>query len=175
MDSPVDLGEVERELADLDARYRPVAQAPVDGTDPEAIAHLGERVAAALAELRLDARADSVLRALIKAYQRGDEETRRRIRADFDRHPSFRWAANLPRDWRTAAEFRDRLIHLSARDQGADTRDEILALQDLCARARGYGIDVTPILDEVAGMSSEVDRYGMGSMRDVLLRYSRPR
>jgi hypothetical protein len=82
---------------------------------------------------------------------------------------------SLPREWNTAEEFRARLVHLSARDQGADTRDEILALQDLCNRARQAGIDVDPILDEVAAMSSDVDRYGMGSMRSVILGYGKRR
>jgi hypothetical protein len=91
------------------------------------------------------------------------------VRRLFDRYTSFRWAAHLPREWDTAEEFRAHLIHLSACDQGSDTRDEILALRDLCDRALGLGIDTGPILDEVAAMSSDEDRYGMGSMRRVIL------
>ena len=79
----------------------------------------------------------------------------------------------MRRDWDTAEEFRAHLVHLSARDQGADTRDEIVTLQQLCDQAWRVGVDVDPILEEVAAMSSEVDRYGMGSMRSIILRYGR--
>jgi hypothetical protein len=112
-----------------------------------------------------------VLRALIDGYGAGDEAERVAIRRLFDRYTSFRWAAHLPGEWDTATEFRARLVHLSARDQGADTRDEILVLRDLCDRAHRAGIDAAPILDEVAAMSSAVDRYGMGSMRGIILQY----
>jgi hypothetical protein len=167
----VDLIDVEREIAQLDALYRPVATVPVDVSDPDALTTMGTKIESALAELALDDRAEAVLRATIQLYEAGDAATRAAIRGLFDRHPSFRWAAHLPRDWETAAEFRARLIHLSARDQGPDTRDEILTLQDLCASARRCGIDVGPILAEVAAMSSDEDRYGMGSMRSVLVRF----
>jgi hypothetical protein len=108
-------------------------------------------------------------------YATGDQTVRAAIRQLFDRYTSFRWAARLPRRWNTAEEFRARLIHLSARDQDGDTRDEILMLQDLCDRARQAGIDVDPILDEIAALSSTVDRYGMGSMRAVIFHYGKRR
>jgi len=169
----VELIRIEREMAHLDAVYRPVAQRPIDLTDPEALKNLGAVIEADLAGLAVDDRAEAVLRAVIDLYAAGDESPRAAIRRLFDRYPRFRWAAHLPREWSTAEEFRAHLIHLSARDQGADTRDEILTLRDLCDRARRYGIDVDPILDEVAAMSSAVDRYGMGSMRDVIVGYGK--
>lgn len=171
----VDLLDVEHEMARLDAVYRPVAAMPVDRSDRDAIMNLGARVEAALTELAVDDQAEAVLRAVIELYDAGDETARAAVRRLFDRYTSFRWAAHLPRDWDTAQEFRSHLIHLSARDQGEDTRDEILVLQDLCARAEQAGIDVDPILDEVAAMSSDVDRYGMGSMRSVILRHGKRR
>ncbi|MFC4106352.1 hypothetical protein [Micromonospora zhanjiangensis] len=171
----VELVEIEREMARLDAVYRPVATAPVGITDPDAFLDLGTAVEADLTRLGVADQAEAVLRAVVEAYAAGDEPVRTAVRRLFDRYPSFRWAAHLPRDWTTAGEFRARLICLSARDQGADTRDEILALRDLCHRARCAGIDVDPILDEVAAMSSDRDRYGMGSMRHVILTYGRGR
>ncbi|MEV6928339.1 hypothetical protein AB0M46_28165 [Dactylosporangium sp. NPDC051485] len=118
---------------------------------------------------RLDTReAEPVLRALLERYAAGDEPTRAGIRRLFDRYPSFRWAAHLPGACSTAAELRAYLIHLSARDQGADTRDELLALRALCDQARRAGIDPNPVLAEVAAMSSDEDRCGMGSMRAIL-------
>jgi hypothetical protein len=163
----MELTGVEREVAALDAVYRPVATAPVDLSEPGALSGVGARIRA----LGVDGRAEAVLRAIVEAYAGGDEATRARIRGWFDRYPSFRWGAHLPRDWDTAAEFRARLVHLSARDQGADTRDEILALGELCARAARAGIDTGPVLDEVAAMSSDLDRYGMGSTREVIRRH----
>jgi hypothetical protein len=170
----VDLIELEREIARLDAVYRPVATKPIDFTDRDAVENMGARVQADLARLAVADRAEVLLRALIELYA-ADETDRAAVRRLFDRYTSFRWAAHLPRDWDTTEEFRARLIHLSARDQGADTRDEILTLQDLCQRARLAGIAVDPILDEVAAMSSAIDRYGMGSMRSVILGYGRRR
>lgn len=160
-------------MSDLDAIYRPVVERPVDLSDPQAFTNLGATIEADLRRLNVGDRAQAVLRAVVQAYAGGDETVRAAIRRLFDRYTSFRWAANLPRQWRTAEEFRAHLIVLSARDQGADTRDEILAVQDLCDRARRYGIDVDPILEEVAAISSDVDRYGMGSMRGVLVRYGK--
>ena len=153
----MNLAAVEHEMAWLDTAYRPIAKSPVDAAvrdDPEA---WGAAIKAALDRLGVDDRAEAAVRRL------------------FDRYTSFRWAAHLPREWDTAAEFRSHLIHLSARDQGSDTRDEILELRDLCDRAHGLGIDTGPILDEVAAMSSDEDRYGMGSMRGVLLAYGQRR
>jgi len=171
----MDLVGMEREMAWLDAVYRPVATSPVDAAvrdDPEA---WGAAIEAELGRLGVNHRAEAAVRAVIEVYAAGDEATRAVVRRLFDRYTSFRWAAHLPREWDTAAEFRARLIHLSACDQGSDTRDEILALRDLCERALGLGIDTGPILDEVAAMSSDEDRYGMGSMRGVILAYGQHR
>ncbi|GAA4724971.1 hypothetical protein [Phytohabitans rumicis] len=169
----MDLTDLEREMARLDAIYRPVATRPVDITDRDAFQNIGARIEADLARLGVADQAEAVLRAIISGYAGGDDAVRAAIRRLFDRYKSFRWAVHLPRQWHTAEDFRARLIHMSARDQGADTRDEILALQDMCERAMTAGIDVGPILDEVAAMSSDVDRYGMGSMKDVILQYGR--
>lgn len=167
----MDLTEIEREVARLDAAYRPVVSKPVDLADPDAFRNMGATVQAELAGLAVKDQAVAVLRAVVDLYATGDETVRAAIRRLFDRYTSFRWAAHLPSDWDSPEEFRAQLVHLSARDQGADTRDEILRLQYLCDRARQAGFDVDAILAEVAAMSSDVDRYGMGSMRSVLLRY----
>ena len=169
----MDLHDIEREVAALDAAYRPVATAPVDLSDPAAFTGMAARVEAELAALGVRERAEAAVRALVEAYAAGDGATRARIRGLFDRYGHFRWGAHLPRDWGTAAELRARLVHLSARDQGGDARDEILELQDLCERAARAGIDAGPVLDEVAAMSSDVDRYGMGSTREIILRHGR--
>jgi hypothetical protein len=172
----MDLVDVEREMARLDALYEPALRAPIDLRDlrdPEAFKSIGPRIEAQLAELGVDDAAERVLRAVVDLYAGGDADTRTAIRQLFDRYKWFRDAAHLPREWSTPDEFRAHLILLSAADQGADTRDEILTLQRYCDDARRLGIDVDPILDEVAEMSSDIDRYGMGSMRYILIAYGK--
>lgn len=166
----MDLAEIEIGVARLDAAFRPAAEAPVDISEPDWMAKLAAAHATPLVDrLGLRAETESVLRPLLHRYATGDETTRVAIRALFNRYTSFRWAAHLPRGWHTAAEFRDELLHFSARDQGPDTRDELLALDDLCGRARKLGLAIAPILTEVAALSSDIDRYGMGSTRQILL------
>ncbi|WP_326584975.1 hypothetical protein OG250_41390 [Streptomyces sp. NBC_00487] len=55
---------------------------------------------------------------------------------------------------------------MSAVDQGSDTRDELLALRDLCEDVRQAGIDIGPYPREAAELSSREDTYGVGSLRD---------
>lgn len=43
-------------------------------------------------------------------------------------------------------------------------------LRAVCEEARAAGVAVDPVLREVAAMSGDVDRYGMGSPRGLLLR-----
>ncbi|WP_328444284.1 hypothetical protein [Amycolatopsis sp. NBC_00438] len=140
----------EQEVARLDAVLEPIANAPYDGEPFEVVLPPGAR---------------EVLRALLDHYATGGDDARAAVRALFERYPSFRWAVSLP-----DADFRTRLLHFSACDQGADPRDELLALNALCAAALADGVDVRPVLREVAALSSPVDKYGMGSTRDFLLR-----
>jgi hypothetical protein len=167
----MDLTEVASRMAALDAAYRSVADRPIDPAELLDTDGLGHRIARELAALGLGDATHSVLRTLLDAYEEGPEPVRVAVRGLFDRYSSFRWAAHLPREPMTAEVFRGNLILLSARDQGADTRDEILWLQALCDEARTAGIDTAPILREVADMSSGIDRYGMGSMRTILVVY----
>ena len=172
----MDLVDIEREMARLDALYGRVANRPLTQPDLDTLMNMGARIERDLAELAIDHQAEeALLRAIIEAYAVGDAGVRATVRGLFDRYTSFRWGAHLPREWSTREEFRAHLILLSAQDQGADTRDEILTLQYLCDRGRQLGIDVDPILDEVAAMSSDVDRYGMGSMRQIIIGYGRSR
>jgi len=162
-------------MARLDAAYRPVATRPIDITKAGWHENLGATIEAELAGLGLEQQAAAVLRAVIDLYAGGDETIREAVRRLFARYTSFRWAAYLPREWHADAEFRDRLILLAAHDQGADPRDEILTLQGLCDHARANGIEVESIVEAVAEMASDVDKYGMGSMRGIMLRYGRRR
>ncbi len=158
-----ELAELAETVAVLDLCLKPIAERPVDLSDPGWQDKL--RTAEPLDEAGVRAEAEEALRALLGHYEHGDAGTRAAVRAVFGRCPSFSWAAHLP-----GAGFRTRLLHLSARDHGRDTRDEILALRDIRAEATAAGVDLRPLLREVAELSSTVDKYGMGSMRDLLLR-----
>ena len=55
-------------------------------------------------------------------------------------------------------------------DQGDDTRDMMVDLDHLCGQARDAGVDMRPLLLTVAELSSDMDKYGMGSTRAILRR-----
>ncbi|WP_329334319.1 hypothetical protein OG866_12795 [Streptomyces sp. NBC_00663] len=112
--------------------------------------------------------AEGALRELLKLYER-DEQARIEVRALLSRCDRFTWATGVPRG-RAPHAFRRQLLLLSARDQGRDTRDEMVWLNDICAEAREAGVDIRPLLLEVAELSSTEDKYGMGSVRGILLR-----
>jgi hypothetical protein len=172
MEMPTGIEEMEERVALVDAAVRPIAEQPVDVTDPDWVKKMGQRPAP-LDEAGVRAEAESLLEALITVYAQGDEALRVSVRGLFSRYTSFRWAAHLPVE-PTPEGFRQRLLHMSAVDQGSDMRDELLSLRDLCADARTAGIDLGPILREVAELSSREDKYGMGSMRDILRGADRP-
>jgi hypothetical protein len=45
-----------------------------------------------------------------------------------------------------------------------------MTIWSLCNRARARGIEVEPVLRDVADLSSVVDLYGFGSMRMLIMR-----
>jgi hypothetical protein len=176
----VDLSEVEERVAVVDRAVRPIATRPWSSDGPEVDP---------LAEAGMADEAPVLVGALLDAYESSPESERAKIRAIFRKYPYFSWAATerrpAPND-KPASEsesgaassrpavdtFRRDLVHLSALDQGGDARDMIVAIDFLCREARAEGIDVDPILREVAEMSSTENRMGMGSSREILLRAS---
>ncbi|MFJ8114069.1 hypothetical protein [Streptomyces sp. NPDC096132] len=154
------------EVARIDALLEPIAKRPVDTADPDWETRMREGPRP-LDEANVRAEAEAALRELLARYERGDEEDRVAVRALLDRCSSFRWATYLPYA-HTPEGFRQQLLHLSARDQGSDTRDELVELHDLCTQARQAGVDIGPLLLEVAELSSTEDKYGMGSLRTLL-------
>ena len=113
----------------------------------------------------------AALRTLIRHYADGDEATRKAVRASLHRHRTFRDSVyvRLGEDV-TPAGFRFALLSMSAKDHGPDTRDELWRLWDIVQRAEAEGVPLAPILREVAELSSDVDKQGMGSMRQILAR-----
>ncbi len=66
-------------------------------------------------------------------------------------------------------QFRNKLIFLSIYDHGADTRDFLLELRADCKEALIRDIDVENILKEIAELSSDVNKYRMGSTKHIML------
>jgi len=164
----MDLTSLQEDVAVLDLLLRDIAHRPVDVTDPDWMAKLSAQPPAE--EAGVAAEAAAALALLLDAYESDDERTRAAVRHIFRAYPSFSWGVSLDGTWSSAAEFRRRLILISARDQGQDPRDELVTLWELCAEGRERGIDIEPIVREVAGLSSDVDHYGMGSARHLLMR-----
>lgn len=169
------LDEWEAVVSRLNRALAPDANAPVDLSDPNWAEQLRQAPPAVVRAGVAD-EAEAALAALLARYAEGDESTRTAIRELFTRYRSFRWAVGPPYPADTPERFRGWLLLLSARDQGADTRDELLTLTQICREATAAGVAIGPVLREVAELSSDVDRYGMGSMRHILLRcVPRPR
>ncbi len=57
----------------------------------------------------------------------------------------------------------------SMQDGRCDPRELILSLVHLIDTARNIGIDVNPHLRKIAELSSAADRFGMGSIRKILM------
>ncbi|GAB3008977.1 hypothetical protein [Saccharothrix stipae] len=170
-----DLAAIEEDVAHLDAALEPIAQAPVDISRLDDFDRWVAEMRAepsAMDQAGVRAEAEAVLTEILARYAE-DEAARPALRAMFDRYGSFAWGVHLP-SAATPEGGRTDLLHLSVRDHGRDTRDEILRLRDVCDEARRAGVDIGPILREVAAMSSDVDRYGMGSMRALLLAEAGP-
>ncbi len=152
----------------IDERLRPIATRPVDISDPNWLANL--QSSSPLDEAGVKPAAQELLQRFVHTYANGDDAARTAIRSLFRRFSSFAWAATLAVPRTTAAGFREHLLHFSILDQGRDPRDATLWLDDLIQSARAAGVDVNPLLSDVANLSSREDRYSWGSTAEWLLR-----
>ncbi|MEV6349130.1 hypothetical protein [Actinoplanes sp. NPDC051851] len=119
------LAAVREDVAVIDELLREIAERPVDLSDPGWLPRL-RRGPAAVDEAGVAAEAGAALTALLDAYEK--EEDRAEVREIFRAHRYFRWAVHLPGEWESAAELRRHLMHVSAMDQGADPRDQLLTI-----------------------------------------------
>lgn len=110
----------------------------------------------------------ALLREIIQVYGTEDDQTRTKIRKLFKEAPSFRWAATLPIQQMTESYFSAWLMLFSIKDQEDDCRDAILELESQVSLAKGDGINVVPILESAARLSSTENLYGMGSTRHII-------
>jgi hypothetical protein len=167
-----ELSEFERVVARLDAQLKPVANRTYDFNDPGWIAQLAN-TPDPLDETGLRVEMETLLVEITDHYATCDHETRQAIRSLFEKHASASWAASFSRAPTTIEGVRRQLLIFSVLDQGRDTRDAILWLQDIVARARSAGIQIEAMLEEVAGYSSETNKFGMGSTKGLLLKSAR--
>jgi len=131
----MDLTGVRDDVAVIDELLRIIAKRPVDMDDPDWMAKL-RAAPPPVEEAGVAAEAAAALEVLLDAYEAGDERGREEVRQLLRDHRAFRWGVGLPREWSTAAEFRRRLVLVSACDQGDDPRDELMTIWALCNRAR---------------------------------------
>jgi hypothetical protein len=162
--------------AALNAALKPLADRPVDITDPTWLARPRSR-RNPLDEAGVRREAEALLASLLDAYVAGDESDRTAIRGLFARNRAFTWATGVAEPPTTAHGFRRHLLRISAENGGADLRDTIVMVDELCMTAEKAGVDVGPVLEEVAALSSAAVVNGMTSVRSVLLnarqRYSK--
>ncbi|MGW2723552.1 hypothetical protein [Streptomyces sp. NPDC001492] len=163
-----ELAELEEWIAVIDACIEPIASRPVDLTDPDWMRKVQEGPRP-LDEADIRAEAEGALRDMLSLYEDGDDDVRAALRALLERCRSFCWATTLPFE-STPQGFRQRLLEMSVEDQGRDARDMMVALNDLCGQAHSAHIDIRPLLLDAAALSGDVDKYGMGSTRSILLR-----
>jgi hypothetical protein len=154
-------------MRQTDLRIRPIATCPVG---LGALHWLWKLVAGShpLDEAGVRNEAETLLIEIVDAYATASSEERTAIRKMFKRQESFAWAAALPHPAKTPAEARRHLLHFSILDLGRDSRDAIVWLADICDAAVKAGVDLAPILREVAELSSAHDAHGMGSARQIL-------
>jgi hypothetical protein len=153
----------------LDASLRPIANRPVDISDPAWADKLKGRINP-LDEGVVGDDAASLISEIFDAYPRVNAEQRDRIRKLFAAHRAFGWAAGFLLPFSAdASTLRPQLLLFSILDQGSDSRDALLWLRAFCAQERADRAALPPLLREIAALSSAVDLYGFGSTRAMLL------
>jgi hypothetical protein len=164
-----DLTEFELQAMAINERLAPIATQPIDTSDPNWATLFGQRPHP-LDQADVRPATETLLESLVSEYQNSDEETRKAIRDLFTSYRHFAWAASFAFPPTTEEAFRRHLILFSMQDQGHDSRDALLFLQELCEEARARGVITAPILAEVAQLSSDENRYGMGSVKSFIKR-----
>lgn len=152
----------------LDLRLQPIAKRSVDMLEPNWI--VNHTISRALDEAGIRDETQTLLLKFIALYDRAPENIRDQIRARFETFSAFAWAASLAAPPLTRAAARKHLLHFSIVDSGPDSRDAILQLQYICHCAVTAGVDMAPLLAEIAELSSDKDKHGMGSTRNLLRR-----
>ena len=161
--------DFELRIMELEERLRPIADRPVDMTSPGWASRLKHRIHP-LKEAGVRSRVEALLEELISAYEAADQAARQAMRKLFVEYRAFAWAASLSTQPTTVADFHQHLLLFSLKDQERDSRDALLWLLDICKQARDAEVNTRPVLEQVAQLSSEQNKFGMGSTREMLLK-----
>jgi len=119
--------------------------------------------------------ADRLLPKMLDLYINGSDADRNGLRELLLECRSFRWGFGWGLIDRIASEndARDALAVFSMKDGGSDSRDQIVALDHLCAVMRRVGLPVASLLAEAAAWSSNTPRFPKArSTRSLLLHYA---
>ncbi len=163
----------------MDARLRALIDFGIDLSRPGVLDRLratrGERHRqfAELEETRKEA--DLLLPEMLDLYIKGGDADRQRLRDVLLECRSFRWGLGWGGIDRiaTAEDARDALAIFSMKDGGSDWRDQIVALDHLCAVMSRAGLPVAAQLAEAAAWSSDTPRFEKArSTRALLLDYA---
>jgi hypothetical protein len=164
----------------IDAKMRRLSDFKIDLPRPGVL----ERMRARADEMRRqyaeleDARkeADLWLPEMLKRLRNGSDADRRQLRDFLHEHRNFRWGFGwgLIDRIATAEDARNVLAIFSMKDGGNDWRDQIVALDRLCAVLLRAALPVAPLLAEAAAWSSDIPRFpNARSTRALLLDYAR--
>jgi hypothetical protein len=157
------LGEYDAQLSQLETKLEPFRARSPETSYKTFFDELGVR-----------AEAMHLMTAVAELYA-STPESRDRIRGMFGRYRFVRewlWPSQEPT---TPELFRLWLLGVSMRDAGDDPRDMAFGVSNVCRVAVSAGVDVAPILESVAAISSDQRTFhGRGvSMREVMLEAKR--
>ena len=162
---PID--EIEADIAKFDAQIEPIATYVPDFNDPSALDET--RFVSPLDKLGVRPEVEALLAEIVKGYATLGPSIRDKLRELFAKYSHFAWGAYPKWALNTRNGFRDYLILFSLHDQSGDPRDESALLRQLVKEATDSGVDVSKSLFQVAGLSSELPKYGPPSTRQMLL------
>ena len=164
-----ELADIQKAIARLDALLKPIADRKVSRNELESIAKRTLALASALERAGIRVDAEALVNDIANTYTNSDAPTRQTIRELFVQYRAFAWAAPSPWPLTSPDGLRRHLLMFSILDQGQDSRDANLALKHIVATAEAGHVDVTPVLQDVAALSSDDNKFGMGSTSDMLL------
>lgn len=163
------LASWQEQMASFDERLRPIATRAVDLSDPDWAKKFPSPRQPPLDEAGIRAPAEALLEQIVQQYPAFDDPTRERVRELFRAHHSFAWAATLGYRPTDAESLRKHLVLVALHDQDDDPRDTIVWLDQICREAREAGVDSSPVIERVARLASDVDRWKYGSTRRLML------
>lgn len=107
---------------------------------------------------------------ILNQFENFTPDQRQKIIDLMYRQEALIWSSRIEEDRDTPDGFRKHMIFFVLMDQGKDTRDALLALQQNQINANKAGINTDAIFKEMAELASTKDKFGWGSTRDLLLR-----